>query len=86
VSVNENAQTHSRESGHLQVQLIRQADFFAAFTPAFLRTLADIVRFLFIVTTFAFPPFAFTLTHRALWQPRFLLFQPLKSRPEVLSL
>jgi hypothetical protein len=76
VSANENAQTHSRESGHLQVQLIRQADFFAAFTFAhrarcaaaiLLRALADIVRFLGIVTTFPFPPFAFTLTQRALW-------------------
>jgi hypothetical protein len=76
VSANENAQTHSRESGHLQVQLIRQADFFGAFTFAHrarcpaaipLRALADIVRFLGVVTTFASPPVAFTLAQRALW-------------------
>lgn len=76
VSLNQNAQTHSGESGHLQVQLFRQADFLAAFTFAhrarcaaaiLLRALADIVRFLGIVTTFASPPFAFTLAQRALW-------------------
>jgi hypothetical protein len=76
VSANENAQTHSRESGHLHVQPIRQADFFAAFTFAhrarcaeaiLLRALADIIRFLGMVTTFAPLPLALTLAQRALW-------------------
>ena len=52
-----------------------QADFFAAFTFAhrarcaaaiLLRALADIIRFLGIVTTFAFPLLALTFAHRAL--------------------
>jgi hypothetical protein len=59
----------------VQPELTVQADFFAAFTFAhrarcaaaiLLRALADIVRFLGIVTTFAFPPFAFTFAQRAL--------------------
>jgi len=60
----------------LYVHLIGQADFFAVFTFAhrarcaaaiLLRALADIVSFLGIVTTFAFPLLALTFTHRALW-------------------
>jgi hypothetical protein len=62
--------------GIFKFSFIRQADFFAAFTFAhrarcaaaiLLRALADIVRFLGIVTTFASPPFAFTFAQRALW-------------------
>ena len=58
-----------------KVELHVQADFFAEFTFAqrarcaaaiLLRALADIVRFLGIVTTFAFSPFAFTFAQRAL--------------------
>ena len=70
-----NAQARSRESGRLlEVELPLQADFFAAFTFAhrarcaaaiFLRALADIVRFLGIVTTFAFPLLALAFAHRA---------------------
>jgi len=76
VSGNENAQTHSRESGHFHVQLVRQADFFAAFTFAhrarcaaaiFLRPAADIVRFLGIVTTLPLSLWAFAFAHRVLW-------------------
>jgi hypothetical protein len=76
VSANENTQTHSRELGIFKFCFIRQADFFAAFTFAhrarcaaaiLLRALADIVRFLGIVTTFASSPFAFTFAQRALW-------------------
>src|ERR1700722_6722714 len=61
--------------GAFQPELAVQADFFAALTFAhrarcaaaiLLRALADIVRFLGIVTTFAFPPFAFTFAQRAL--------------------
>lgn len=59
-----------------KVELPLQADFFADFTFAqrthcaaaiLLRALADIVRFLGNVTTFAFSPFAFTSAQRALW-------------------
>jgi hypothetical protein len=60
----------------LEVELPVQADFFAAFAFAhrarcaaaiLLRALADSVRFLGNVTTFAFSPFAFTFAQRALW-------------------
>ena len=74
-AVNRNAQAHSREPGHSKVRLIGQAVVFAAFTFAhrarcaaaiLLRALADILRFLGIVTTFPFPLLALTFAHRAL--------------------
>lgn len=70
------AQTHEMSLGVFNVNLHVQADFFADFTFAqrarcaaaiLLRALADIVRFLGIVTTFAFSPFVFTFAQRALW-------------------
>jgi hypothetical protein len=70
--------------------LVRQADFFAAFTFAhrarcaaaiLLRALADIVRFLGIVMTFASPPFAFTLAQRALWAAAILALPAADIRP-----
>jgi hypothetical protein len=71
------------ESGRFNLSFPVQADFFAAFTFAhrarcaaaiLLRALADIVRFLGIVTTFAFPPFAFTFAQRALCAAAILAF------------
>jgi hypothetical protein len=64
----------SCESGRVQVEL--QSDFLAALTFAhrvrcaaaiLRRALADIVRFLGIVTTLAFPLLAFTFAQRARW-------------------
>jgi hypothetical protein len=72
---NENAQLISWVWASLS-RLLRQAVFFAALTFAhrtrcaaaiLLRALADIVRFLGIVTGFAVSPLAFTFAHRALW-------------------